>query len=288
MTVSTIGSTTTPAAPLVPASATSTAGTAHAAAPSSGTPAASFGSTLVQQIGQQDRIAAARDVLAAVPPPVALSWRGAADTGAPDAGIDALFRALKDGSFKPEPVYTTGNGIIATTLRATKVFDTADQFWGAVRETIGVPVAQLELAVRTAEGAITPPAPPAPTTSAGATTSTAPATVTSPSSSTGSSTPSAAATPAAPATVATAAPPAATTPPASPTTAAAATPAPASSTTPAATTPATVPFISDEEQAYRVLGGALPPEQIGWWRTALDYLLAMASRNSQPANTPPQ
>lgn len=277
MTVSTIGSTTTPAAPLAPANTTGTAHAAAQAAPPSGTPAASFGSTLVQQIGQQDRIAAARDVLTTVPPPVALSWRGAADTGAPDAGIDALFRALKDGSFKPEPAYATGHGIIATTLRATQVFDTADQFWGAVRETIGAPVEQLELAVRTAEGATAPSAPPAATASAGATTSAAPATVTSPSSSAGS-TPSAATAPAT-----------ATTPASSPTTVGAAlAPAPASSTTPAATTPATVPFISDKEQAYRVLGGALPPEQIGWWRTALDYLLALASRSSQPATTPPK
>lgn len=270
MTVSTIGSTGSTAAPIAPPTTASAAGAATAAPAASG---ASFGATLMQQAGQQERAAAARDMLAAVPPPVALSWRGAAGAGAPDAGIDALFRALKDGSFKPEPAYETGNGIIATTLRATKVFDSADQFWAGVRGIIGAPVDQLEAAVRAADGS----AAAAPATTQVSAPVTTPPTV-APTIGTGSIATGGSTTSPVTSSVTTHAAPHTTAPA-----------APASAPATHAPAPAQpMPLISSTEQAYRLLGGALPPAQIGWWRSALDYLLGVASRDGAAAGASPK
>jgi hypothetical protein len=95
---------------------------------------------LEEQVGEENRLAVARDVLANLPPPIVETLRD--HGGSPAEAVDLLFGVLRDGSFKP-PAGPLGapDSMIGATARATSVFDTPAQMWDTLRELIAQPVA---------------------------------------------------------------------------------------------------------------------------------------------------
>ncbi len=138
--------------------AASVAAGAAAAAPDAGE--ASFEARL----GEQARRAAARDLLAALPPPVAQQIaRSTAGGPPPMPGVHAMFEAVQDGSFTPGERELRAPFWRALDA-AAQTFENADELWATAREMLGAP-AELVTAVEAARA--TPAAPLAPSASAG-------------------------------------------------------------------------------------------------------------------------
>ena len=93
---------------------------------------------LDEHVGEENRLAVARDLLTNLPPPIVETLRD--HPGSPVEAVDILFGVLRDGSFKP-PAGPLGapDSIIGATARATAVFDNPAQMWDALRELIAQP-----------------------------------------------------------------------------------------------------------------------------------------------------
>ena len=95
------------------------------------------GASLDIALEEQARLAAARDLLASLPPPVAQQIaRRPASEGPPLAGLGELLEAVRDGSFVPgerelrSPFWRALD-------QAAAVFDGPDAMWATMRQILG-------------------------------------------------------------------------------------------------------------------------------------------------------
>ena len=96
------------------------------------TASADFASSLLSQ----QQLAAARDVLATLPPPIVYTLR--TTQGSVVDSVDRLFAVLQDGSFEPPDGPLGGpNTIIGATARAVQYFDSPAEMWDAMRTMVG-------------------------------------------------------------------------------------------------------------------------------------------------------
>ena len=103
-------------------------------------------------LGGQARRATVRDLLAALPPPVAQQIaRSQAGGPPPMPGVHALFEAVQDGSFVPG-----ARELRAPFWRAldaaADTFASADELWATARELLGAP-AEIATAIEVARAA---------------------------------------------------------------------------------------------------------------------------------------
>ena len=97
------------------------------------TASADFASSLLSQ----QQLAAARDVLATLPPPVVYTLRSTSGSSVVDS-VDRLFEVLQDGSFEPPDGPLGGpDTIIGATARAVQYFDSPAEMWDAMRTMVG-------------------------------------------------------------------------------------------------------------------------------------------------------
>ena len=94
-------------------------------------------SSFAASLLSQQQLAVARDVLAALPPPIVYTLRDR-PSSTPVEAVDRLFEVLQDGSFEP-PAEELANttSIIGATARAAKLFESPRQMWDAMRTIIG-------------------------------------------------------------------------------------------------------------------------------------------------------
>jgi len=113
----------------------SAAATLGASAPAAAKSTGAFGATL----GDQRRRLAARDVMTSMPPMVAEQIQRSSPGGkAPVGAVDALFKAIQSGEFRPSPdQLAASDSLIATTARAVQSFDSAEQMWQTMRDMLG-------------------------------------------------------------------------------------------------------------------------------------------------------
>lgn len=96
------------------------------------TASADFASSLLSQ----QQLAAARDVLATLPPPIVYTLRST--QGSVVDSVDRLFEVLQDGSFEPPDGPLGGPAtIIGATARAAQYFDSPAEMWDAMRTMVG-------------------------------------------------------------------------------------------------------------------------------------------------------
>lgn len=90
-------------------------------------------------LGDQRRRVAAHDVMTSMPPMVAEQIQRSSPGGKPPVGaVDALFKAIQSGEFRPSgEQMAASDSLIATTARAVQSFDSAEQMWDAMREMLG-------------------------------------------------------------------------------------------------------------------------------------------------------
>ncbi len=97
-----------------------------------GTTSADFASSLLSQ----QQLAAARDVLATLPPPIVYTLRST--QGSVVDSVDRLFEVLQDGSFEPPDGPLGGpDTIIGATARAVQYFGSPAEMWDAMRTMVG-------------------------------------------------------------------------------------------------------------------------------------------------------
>lgn len=83
----------------------------------------------------EEQLAAARDVLAALPAPIVYTLRDQLTSPAP--AVDRLFEVLQDGSFEvPDGPLGAPSSIIGATARAAAQFKTPAEMWHAMRSAI--------------------------------------------------------------------------------------------------------------------------------------------------------
>lgn len=97
-----------------------------------------FGATL----DDQARRAAARDVMASMPPMLAYALTRTAPGEAPSdpslQSVSALFEGIKRGEFTPSAEQRAARGsVIGATAQAADVFASAGELWSTVRELLG-------------------------------------------------------------------------------------------------------------------------------------------------------
>lgn len=100
---------------------------------------ASGAATFSAALGDQRRKAAAHDVMTSMPPMVAEQIQRSSPGGkAPVGAVDALFKAMQSGEFRPSgEQLAASDSLIATTARAVQSFDSAEQMWDTMREMLG-------------------------------------------------------------------------------------------------------------------------------------------------------
>jgi hypothetical protein len=97
-------------------------------------------------LDEQGRRAAARDLLASLPPPVAQQVARSSAGGAPPLpGVQAMFEAVQDGSFVPGERELRAPFWRALD-EAARTFASADELWATARALLGAP-AELAAAV---------------------------------------------------------------------------------------------------------------------------------------------
>jgi hypothetical protein len=95
--------------------------------------------TFSAALGDQRRRIAARDVMMSMPPMVADQIQRSSPGGkAPVGAVDALFKAIQSGEFRPSgEQLAASDSLIATTARAVQSFDSAEQMWQTMRDMLG-------------------------------------------------------------------------------------------------------------------------------------------------------
>ncbi len=112
---------------------------ASMAAPPAPAARASGAATFSAALGDQRRRTAAHDVMTSMPPMVAEQIQRSSPGGkAPVGAVDALFKAMQSGEFRPSgEQLAASDSLIATTARAVQSFDSAEQMWDTMREILG-------------------------------------------------------------------------------------------------------------------------------------------------------
>jgi len=109
-----------------------------AAAPGLGGATKASGASFEASLTELQQRAAARDVLAELPAPMAIQIvRKPPAEGPPNSAVHELFLGLQRGEQLLSDEQAKSGTLIGATYRATKVFDTPDQMWATMREMLG-------------------------------------------------------------------------------------------------------------------------------------------------------